>query len=288
MFSNRYFTQTVQQTSCAKSKCDLLEGSCRESPRWVSLLVAEIFYPDVYFPVNQSPEDGFITANTDQNTLAALAAEIAKQQQPDLQHVFQQQAAQQTQTGQQQSQSVSGQHFHVMNSNHHNLNKHTRLQQVKQSGQPVGQRHQVNTAHLQAHELMLANMLKRQDKMPLNGAGNNINNAANLNNNNNIVHGTHLHRHRRYTSSEAGTLASSTSQATDHASSPDKATQSQDSSGDASKKQCDGYDKIGCYNIRVYYDWFLVNGSCKCYRTSSSGLNGINETIKRIFIGKWK
>ena len=46
---------------------------------------------------------------------------------------------------------------------------------------------------------------------------------------------------------------------------------------------CDGYDKIGCYVIRVYYDWFLVNGSCKCWKSSSGS---INEAIKRIFIGK--
>lgn len=29
-----YFTQTVQQTTCLKTKCDLLEGACRESPRY--------------------------------------------------------------------------------------------------------------------------------------------------------------------------------------------------------------------------------------------------------------
>lgn len=35
------------------------------------------------------------------------------------------------------------------------------------------------------------------------------------------------------------------------------------------KKQaqiCDGYDEIGCFQIRLYYDWFLVPGSCKCWR----------------------
>lgn len=29
---------------------------------------------------------------------------------------------------------------------------------------------------------------------------------------------------------------------------------------------CDGYDEIGCFQIRLYYDWFLVPGSCKCWR----------------------
>ena len=29
---------------------------------------------------------------------------------------------------------------------------------------------------------------------------------------------------------------------------------------------CDGYDEIGCFQIRLYYDWFLIPGSCKCWR----------------------
>lgn len=29
---------------------------------------------------------------------------------------------------------------------------------------------------------------------------------------------------------------------------------------DVDDEQCDGYDKIGCYIVRVYYDWFLVPG----------------------------
>lgn len=29
---------------------------------------------------------------------------------------------------------------------------------------------------------------------------------------------------------------------------------------------CDGYDDIGCFQIRLYYDWFLIPGSCKCWR----------------------
>lgn len=41
-----YFTQTIQRTSCARQKCEFTEGVCHESPRWVSLLVAEIYYPD--------------------------------------------------------------------------------------------------------------------------------------------------------------------------------------------------------------------------------------------------
>ena len=58
--------------------------------------------------------------------------------------------------------------------------------------------------------------------------------------------------------------------------------------GKTQNKECDGFDKIGCYVIRVYYDWFLVNGSCKCWKTGKpSQYSGLNEAIKRIFIGKW-
>jgi len=47
-----YFTQTVEVVKCLSTKCEFLEGSCLASPRWVSLLVAEIYYPDTYFPGN--------------------------------------------------------------------------------------------------------------------------------------------------------------------------------------------------------------------------------------------
>lgn len=49
------------------------------------------------------------------------------------------------------------------------------------------------------------------------------------------------------------------------------------------ERECDGVDKIGCYTIRVYYDWFLVPGSCKCWKKTSQGSL---DTLKKIFIGK--
>jgi len=49
-----YFTQTVEVVKCLSTKCEYLDGSCLASPRWVSLLVAEIYYPDATFP-NPSP-----------------------------------------------------------------------------------------------------------------------------------------------------------------------------------------------------------------------------------------
>ena len=29
---------------------------------------------------------------------------------------------------------------------------------------------------------------------------------------------------------------------------------------------CDGHDDLGCYQVRLYYDWFLIPGSCKCWK----------------------
>merc|ERR1719400_2039761 len=50
-----YFTQTVEVVKCLSTKCEYLDGSCLASPRWVSLLVAEIYYPDATFPNPASP-----------------------------------------------------------------------------------------------------------------------------------------------------------------------------------------------------------------------------------------
>lgn len=41
-----YFTQTVEVTRCLQARCHYLDGGCLSSPRWVSMLVAEIFYPN--------------------------------------------------------------------------------------------------------------------------------------------------------------------------------------------------------------------------------------------------
>lgn len=53
-----YFTQTVEVVKCLSTKCEFLDGSCLASPRWVSLLVAEIYYPDTYFPTAEQPIPG--------------------------------------------------------------------------------------------------------------------------------------------------------------------------------------------------------------------------------------
>ena len=53
-----YFTQTVEVVKCLSNKCQFLQGSCLASPRWVSLLVAEIYYPDTFFPTPEQPAPG--------------------------------------------------------------------------------------------------------------------------------------------------------------------------------------------------------------------------------------
>jgi len=121
-----YFTQTVEVVKCLSTKCEYLDGSCLASPRWVSLLVAEIYYPDVSFP---NPA-------------------------------------------------------------------HSQNRNPVKGGAPPTDYNQL--------------FLKRQ------GAA-----AA------------------------AGTSSPPTS---------------------ADPAKCDGQDELGCYQVRLYYDWFLIPGSCKCWK----------------------
>lgn len=65
-----------------------------------------------------------------------------------------------------------------------------------------------------------------------------------------------------------------------------------DSSSASTAQECDGHDKLGCYVVRVYYDWFLVNGSCKCWKTQTATTNSNggstsagNSFLRRIFTG---
>lgn len=119
-----YFTQTVEVVKCLSTKCEYLDGSCLASPRWVSLLVAEIYYPDATFP---NPAN----ANPSQNRSPVQGVNP-----PNANQLF-----------------------------------------LKRSGNPLG-----------------------------------------------------------------GAAAQS------------------------SADKCDGQDELGCYQVRLYYDWFLIPGSCKCWK----------------------
>lgn len=63
MVNSLGLTALAQRTSilicvdhcCSQSKCYYIEGGCLSSPRWLSLLVAEIYYPDAYLPPDSRP-----------------------------------------------------------------------------------------------------------------------------------------------------------------------------------------------------------------------------------------
>ena len=194
-----YFTQTVQKTSCVKTKCDFMDGSCHESPRWVSLLVAEIFYPDARFP---SPLP--MPSPTSQYEHFSQSHGLSQGYQQQAPKSDKRQAVQQhltaAQAGKQGSwRSIEDDHVPPAKGPDADGQPGTRRMKRQVSEEPVND--------LDA-------------KKP--GSG-------------------------------------------------------------ADERECDGVDKIGCYTIRVYYDWFLVPGSCKCWKKSSQGSL---DTLKKIFIGK--
>lgn len=128
-----YFTQTLEVTKCLQTKCFYMEGGCLSSPRWASLLVAEIFYPDTFLPPVPSTKLGH-------------RPPVMGDEPPSIQD-FQ--------------------------------NYQSYLQ--KRAGKP--------------------------------------------------------------------------------------STEGEPGAANASKKShCDGVDDLGCFQVRLYYDWFLVPGSCKCWR----------------------
>lgn len=65
---------------------------------------------------------------------------------------------------------------------------------------------------------------------------------------------------------------------------PNGAEPNENGSSKENSEECDGLDTNGCYLIRVYYDWFLVNGSCKCWKTNSK--TGSLETLRKMLYGK--
>ncbi|XP_020280012.1 uncharacterized protein LOC109852867 [Pseudomyrmex gracilis] len=128
-----YFTQTIELTRCMQSRCHYLDGGCLSSPRWTSLLVAEIFYPDTFLEDNQGVGVGIGSGTRD---------------------------------------PVAG------------------------SPPPV-------------HDFQ---------------------------------------NYQQYLQKRAST------------------GEARSGGGGAQQHHCDGVDEMGCFQVRLYYDWFLVPGSCKCWR----------------------
>ncbi|XP_019865609.1 uncharacterized protein LOC109594811 [Aethina tumida] len=125
-----YFTQTVEVTRCLQSRCHYLDGGCLSSPRWSSLLVAEIYYPD--------------TVLSSSDTVNPQRSPVAASQPPSVQD---------------------------------------------------------------------------------------------------------FQNYQQYLHKRAGLQAAPV-----------------DSSTTARPTHCDGVDALGCFQVRLYYDWFLIPGSCKCWR----------------------
>lgn len=141
-----YFTQTVEVTRCIQARCHYLDGGCLSSPRWVSLLVAEIFYPN-----------GEEQAN----------------------------GAYQTTT-------------------------------MNAGGAPPVQDFQAYQQYLQ----------------------------------------------KRAGMSATGDASSSSNPSSSSSEGNGNGAEAMNSGG----QHCDGHDEIGCFQVRLYYDWFLIPGSCKCWR----------------------
>ena len=121
---------------------DWLQGSCLASPRWVSLLVAEIYYPDTFFPTPEQPIQGRDPIKVTQSTQKILSKNI-----------------------------LSIEKYFPQASPPTDYNQYL----LKRSGAGAGA-----------------------------GAGDSVN--------------------------------------------------------------CDGRDELGCYTVRLYYDWFLIPGSSKCWK----------------------
>ncbi|XP_075541251.1 spaetzle domain-containing protein 6 [Dermacentor variabilis] len=195
-----YLTQTVQQTKCMSSRCDFVDGGlCHESPRWVSLLVAEIFYPHAVFPTS-SPQRRRAPHPAPAQPPSPFyphphQAPLLLQQPPPVGdfHAFQQYLHRRVGADQQQQQTLTAQ------------------KQRSQEQRPQQQQQQ-------------------QQQQP---------------------------SKRRSDVSPAGPRAAARSRS------------SSSSTSSSSKDKCDGYDHVGCYIVRMYYDWFLVNGSCKCWKPSA-------------------
>ncbi|XP_065334737.1 uncharacterized protein spz6 [Cloeon dipterum] len=154
-----YFTQTVEVTRCLNTKCHYLEGSCMSSPRWVSMLVAELYYPDSYFPSNNKEQQW-----PPRRPVANERPPVANERPPPVADFQNYQQYLQKRAGEAESRIIA---------------------------QPLVD---------EKRDQGVQNSTATKDNAEQDGS------------------------------------------------------------------HCDGVDELGCYQVRLYYDWFLVPGSCKCWR----------------------
>lgn len=325
-----YFTQTIQRTSCARQRCEFTEGVCHESPRWVSLLVAEIYYPNAVF--GAAPASG-----TNQPELVAPAPSTSS-----IQRATGQQSQHQIRSGaaldplqmtdslstynqnlylnslansapdwdQQQNQQLAAYNYQLLQRQGHlppapieSRSSNSQQQATQYSNEYIAalaaaalqQNPHLNVndllASLQLHYQPSALTRQRRDLAQVNGphqrrshavSGLPAESPASLNELGQQVASSANQQQLTnvYKSSVSGDQHQ-----------PDQTPAT--SSTEQTSQECDGHDKIGCYVVRVYYDWFLVNGSCKCWKTSA-GSNSAgssqssaagNSFLRRIFTG---
>jgi len=410
-----YFTQTIQKTSCVKGKCDYMDGQCKEASRWVSLLVAEVYYPHAKQPLsnmlpqssqlkptvynellnsklNGQPNSAFQVNAVDPNLVNYEMYNTLLNQQPNFNEynqydqTFSRRASKHQPTNQPINQATAANQkmqtyptaaasyaqpqFQDYNLNQPNLNYNQFFntaqyqQAIKQStNQPLSQA-QAKAQFQQLIDLYQQQITRQQQQQYLQQlaksksfAGSNLAAAysnlmpvENLSTASSMMYPTVISQSSGPIVSQAQHQAQSTSKLIDTkpnemkmkprsfdsvnshnilestllkssyinnddsmiaaASSNDKMatnepntnvptssnnqptsdlnsnTNTNEHNENTSKEnneECDGYDSNGCYVIRVYYDWFLVSGSCKCWKTNKTGSF---ETLKKMFIGK--
>ncbi|XP_074601857.1 spaetzle domain-containing protein 6 [Brevipalpus obovatus] len=250
-----YFTQTVQKTSCMNRRCDFLDGVCHESPRWVSLLVAEVFYPQPKFP-------NLIATGSEMKPIHAMVSQMKPQYGPMNNHLG---------TG-------------IPQSYHHHLGPMGPMSPIGHLMPVRPNNHAAALGVNDFHHHPVDQYLSRKGLMKeepnslakprfVHRTARMYNGEDDVNNGNNKKQ--HPLNQKKKEEDDA-------SQSSPNGSSPPASSSSSSSSSPA--VECDGHDNIGCYQMRVYYDWFLIPGACKCWKKTSSQ-SGL-DTLKKIFIGK--
>uniref|UniRef100_T1KGC5 Spaetzle domain-containing protein n=1 Tax=Tetranychus urticae TaxID=32264 RepID=T1KGC5_TETUR len=243
-----YFTQTVQKTSCVKGRCDFMEGVCHESPRWVSLLVAEIFYPQPKF-----------------NNLIASPSEVKSYTVNPNMQVMNKPKHQKT-----ANHHVNMAHLNQMKHSLHGYTMNPMSHHLTGNGQPM--------SYPEIDQYLNRKIGYREEPFVTDEHGR-------------LAKPRMM---RMYNDEEKAQIVSSSHSASAPAASPPSPPSSSSSTSTTSSnrktetvkdEECDGHDAVGCYQMRVYYDWFLIPGSCKCWKKTASQGSSL-DTLKKLFIGK--
>lgn len=391
-----YFTQIIQRTSCLRQKCEFTEGACHESPRWVNLLVAEIYYPNTVFGQTGAANDQATSASTGSMMQAQVQQQVQQQQQPQIQPKSSRDPLQMTDSLQSYNHNlnnaftnmahelnldpnnVANMQYLANNYNYHLLHRNGLLpsQQAASvaaaearsspvmyssvmAGQPAPygsqqqQQQQVQVQQQQQQQSFASDYITALAQMALQQNPNmNIQELinslqaqrrrkrdvnSNLRNQQQMrqpQHGQHVAQARSSLiesmpslndigqmmpqqqqqqqlqsqqpfkppvgtnqvqaagSTQTHSLDQTGSGQSSQLGNNEPANQASSTADpNNSQVECDGHDKIGCYVVRVYYDWFLVNGSCKCWKTvnsqttGASGSSNSNSFLRRIFNG---